>query len=127
VQLRFCRLDSSSDQDDNFPSSICVKVNGKTVQLPNLIPSNRPGVDPKRPSRPLNVTNYVKISPLCTNTVHVTWMPDSSNTSHVLALYLVKKVTSAELLTRIKNKGAKPADYTRGMSKCIFSKTTRPD
>ncbi len=34
VQLRFCLLETSCDQEDAFPPSICVRVNGKMATLP---------------------------------------------------------------------------------------------
>lgn len=34
VQLRFCLLETSCDQDDCFPPSVAVKVNNKMCQLP---------------------------------------------------------------------------------------------
>lgn len=34
VQLRFCLLETTSEQEDNFPSNVTVKVNGKPCQLP---------------------------------------------------------------------------------------------
>jgi len=34
VQVRFCRLDTSCEQDDCFPPGICVTVNDQMCQLP---------------------------------------------------------------------------------------------
>lgn len=34
VQLRFCLMDTATEQDDYFPPNIAVKVNGKQCQLP---------------------------------------------------------------------------------------------
>ncbi|XP_076354602.1 E3 SUMO-protein ligase PIAS2-like isoform X7 [Tachypleus tridentatus] len=73
VQLRFCLLETSCAQDDNFPPSICVKVNSKVCPLPNPIPTNKPGVEPKRPSRPVNVTGLCRLSPTCPNHINISW------------------------------------------------------
>ncbi|XP_022221627.2 E3 SUMO-protein ligase PIAS2 isoform X1 [Drosophila obscura] len=116
VQLRFCLVETSCDQEDCFPPNVNVKVNNKLCQLPNVIPTNRPNVEPKRPPRPVNVTSNVKLSPTVTNTIMVQWCPDYTR-SYCLAVYLVKKLTSAQLLVRMKSKGVKPADYTRGLIK----------
>nr|XP_016929397.1 E3 SUMO-protein ligase PIAS2 isoform X1 [Drosophila suzukii] len=116
VQLRFCLVETSCDQEDCFPPNVNVKVNNKLCQLPNVIPTNRPNVEPKRPPRPVNVTSNVKLSPTVTNTIMVQWCPDYTR-SYCLAVYLVKKLTSAQLLQRMKTKGVKPADYTRGLIK----------
>ncbi|XP_037815328.1 E3 SUMO-protein ligase PIAS2 isoform X1 [Lucilia sericata] len=116
VQLRFCLLETSCDQEDCFPPSVSVKVNNKLCQLPNVIPTNRPNVEPKRPPRPVNVTSNVKLSPTVTNTITVQWCPDYTR-GYCIAVYLVKKLTSAQLLQRMKQKGVKPADYTRALIK----------
>ncbi|XP_055859059.1 uncharacterized protein LOC129921308 isoform X6 [Episyrphus balteatus] len=116
VQLRFCLLETSCEQEDCFPSNVIVKVNNKLCPLPNPIPTNRPNVEPKRPPRPVNVTSNVKLSPTVTNTVTVQWCPDFSR-GYCIAAYLVKKLTSSQLLHRMKTKGIKPADYTRGLIK----------
>lgn len=34
VQLRFCLLETSCEQDDYFPPNVVVKVNNKLCQLP---------------------------------------------------------------------------------------------
>ena len=34
VQLRFCLNETTCEQDDNFPPSICVKINSKMCPLP---------------------------------------------------------------------------------------------
>ena len=34
IQLRFCHLDPSCEQDDNFPKNLDLKVNGKPFPLP---------------------------------------------------------------------------------------------
>lgn len=116
VQLRFCLLETSCEQEDCFPPNVTVKVNNKLCQLPNVIPTNRPNVDPKRPPRPVNVTSNVKLSPTVTNTITVQWCPDYTR-GYCIAVYLVKKLTSAQLLHRMKTKGVKPADYTRALIK----------
>ena len=40
VQLRLSLLETTSEQPDNFPKSLSVKVNGKTCSLPNPLPSH---------------------------------------------------------------------------------------
>lgn len=77
-------------------------------------------MEPKRPPRPVNVTANVKLSPTVTNTITVQWCPDYTR-GYCIAVYLVKKLTSAQLLHRMKTKGVKPADYTRGLSMQNFN------
>uniref|UniRef100_A0A9I3E4K5 Protein inhibitor of activated STAT n=1 Tax=Anopheles dirus TaxID=7168 RepID=A0A9I3E4K5_9DIPT len=116
VQLRFCLLETTCEQDDYFPPNIVVKVNNKLCPLPNPIPTNKPGVEPKRPPRPVNITPNVKISPLVANHIAVSWCTEY-NRGYVAACYLVRKLTSTHLLQRLKTKGVKAADYTRALIK----------
>uniref|UniRef100_A0A182P5Y2 Protein inhibitor of activated STAT n=1 Tax=Anopheles epiroticus TaxID=199890 RepID=A0A182P5Y2_9DIPT len=116
VQLRFCLMETTCEQDDYFPPNIVVKVNNKLCPLPNPIPTNKPGVEPKRPPRPVNITPQVKLSPTVANHIAVSWCTEY-NRGYAAACYLVRKLTSAQLLQRLKTKGVKAADYTRALIK----------
>ncbi|XP_068220705.1 E3 SUMO-protein ligase PIAS2 isoform X2 [Palaemon carinicauda] len=116
VQMRFCLLETTCEQEDNFPPNIAVKINDKMCPLPTPIPTNKPGVEPKRPSRPVNVTALCRISPTVTNRIQVSWASEYGR-CYVISVYLVQKLTSDDLLQRLKNKGAKIADFTRSLVK----------
>ncbi|XP_076637541.1 E3 SUMO-protein ligase Su(var)2-10 isoform X1 [Colletes latitarsis] len=116
VQMRFCLQETSCEQEDCFPPSIAVKVNGKLCPLPNPIPTNKPGVEPKRPPRPVNISPLVKLSPTVGNQIHVTWSADYGR-PYAIAIYLVRKLSSTELLSRLKARGVRHSDYTRGLIK----------
>lgn len=83
IQIRFCLLETSCEQEDNFPSNLSVKVNGKLVTLPNPIPTNKPGVEPKRPPRPVNITSLCRLSPTVANQINVTWASDMGGRGYV--------------------------------------------
>lgn len=85
----------------------------------NPIPTNKPSVEPKRPPRPVNISPLVKLSPTVGNEIRVTWSADYGR-RYAIAVYLVRKLTSAELLTRLKNRGPRQSDYTRGLSEHLF-------
>lgn len=72
--------DKSKELNDEFPPSISVQVNGKMVPLPNPIPTNKPGVEPKRPPRPVNLTPLCKLSPILPNNVTVKWAAEIGKT-----------------------------------------------
>ncbi|XP_011142417.1 E3 SUMO-protein ligase PIAS3 isoform X3 [Harpegnathos saltator] len=116
VQMRFCLQETSCEQEDYFPPNITVKVNGKLCPLPNPIPTNKPGVEPKRPPRPVNISPLVKLSPTVGNEIRVSWSADYGR-RFAVAIYLVRKLSSVELLNRLKNRGARHSDYTRGLIK----------
>lgn len=81
----------------------------------NPIPTNKPSVEPKRPPRPINISALVKLSPTVPNEIRVSWSADYGR-RYAIAVYLVRKLSSAELLTRLKNRGVRHSDYTRGLS-----------
>lgn len=85
----------------------------------NPIPTNKPSVEPKRPPRPINISPLVKLSPTVGNEIRVTWSADYGR-RYAIAVYLVRKLSSAELLNRLKNRGVRHSDYTRGLSKQSF-------
>ncbi|XP_071167505.1 E3 SUMO-protein ligase PIAS2-like isoform X2 [Mytilus edulis] len=116
IQLRFCLLETSCEQDDNFPPSICVRVNGKLAPLPNPIPTTKPGVEPKRPGRPVDITSFCRLSPTMPNQIDVSWATDFGR-GYCVAIYLVKKLSSDILMMRLKQFGNRHPDHTRALIK----------
>ncbi|XP_018330903.1 E3 SUMO-protein ligase PIAS2 [Agrilus planipennis] len=116
VQLRFCLLETTCEQEDCFPPNVVVKVNNKLCPLPNPIPTNKPGVEPKRPPRPVNITPLVKLSPTVANNIHVSWAADYGR-GYAITVALVHKRNSSDLLQRLKSRGVKHSDHTRGLIK----------
>lgn len=114
VQLRFCVLETAAPQEDYFPPSVLVKVNGKPCQLPNPIPTNKPGVEAKRPPRPVNVTPHVKLSPTVSNSIQVSWAVEFGK-NFCVSVYLVRKLNSAQLLERLRSKGVQPLATTKSV------------
>jgi len=116
VQLRFCPLDNSAEQGDEFPPSICVTVNSKMCQLPNPIPTNKPNVEPKRPPKPISITPLCKLSPMNPNVVNIKWASEFSK-GWVVGIWLVEKLSSEQLLDRLKKKGSRNQEFTREIIK----------
>jgi len=116
IQMRFSLLETSCEQEDNFPSSICVKVNGKLCPLPNPIPTNKPGAEPKRPPRPINITPLCKLSSTTANYINVSWAVEVGR-AHTVSVYQVDNLTYQDLLTQLKAKGQRQPDYTKALIK----------
>ncbi|KFM61605.1 E3 SUMO-protein ligase PIAS1, partial [Stegodyphus mimosarum] len=116
VQLRVCLLDTSCDQDDEIPTSVCIKVNKNVVNLPNPIPTNKPGVEPKRPKRPVDITLFIKKSVSEPNEVHISWGINCGR-AYVVGIFLVQKQTSSVLIKRLKSNGVRNPDHTTAMIK----------
>jgi len=116
IQMRFSLLETSCEQEDNFPSSICVKVNGKLCPLPNPIPTNKPGMEPKRPPRPINITPLCKLSSTTANYINVSWAVEVGR-AHTVSVYQVDNLTYKDLLDQLKAKGQRQPDYTKALIK----------
>lgn len=116
VQLRIGCLENNREQEDEFPSSICLKVNNKVASLPNPIPTNKPGVEPKRPKRPLDITNLIRRSLSEPQVVCVSWAT-TNNRPYVMGIFLVRKQTSSVLIKRLKDNGVRNPDHTTAMIK----------
>uniref|UniRef100_A0A8C5LYV0 RING-type E3 ubiquitin transferase n=2 Tax=Leptobrachium leishanense TaxID=445787 RepID=A0A8C5LYV0_9ANUR len=114
VVLRICYTDISSPQEDQYPPNIAVKVNHNYCSVPGYYPSNKPGVEPKRPCRPINLTNLMYLSS-ASNRVTVTW--GNYGKSYSVGLYLVRQRTSSELLQRLKTIGVKHPELCKTLVK----------
>ncbi|XP_049643952.1 E3 SUMO-protein ligase PIAS4 [Suncus etruscus] len=114
VVLRICYSDASGPQEDQYPPNIAVKVNHSYCSVPGYYPSNKPGVEPKRPCRPINLTHLMYLSS-ATNRITVTW--GNYGKSYSVALYLVRQLTSSELLQRLKTIGVKHPELCKALVK----------
>lgn len=111
VQLRICFLDSSCDQEDELPPSICLKINHVVFNMPNPIPTNRPGAEPRRPKKPVDITNLTKKTDVEPNVVTISWASVAGK-PYVLGIFLVRKQNSAVLIRRLKANGVRNPDHT---------------
>ncbi|NXW81848.1 PIAS3 ligase, partial [Alopecoenas beccarii] len=116
VQLRFCLCETSCPQEDYFPPNLFVKVNGKLCPLPGFLPPAKNGAEPKRPSRPVNITALARLSATVPNTIVVNWSSDFGR-NYSLSVYLVKQLTAAALLQKLRAKGVRNADHSRALIK----------
>ncbi|KAK0426188.1 hypothetical protein QR680_009578 [Steinernema hermaphroditum] len=113
LQLRFFSADSNNiEQFDSFPPNCGVRIDGNPVVLPNIIPTNKPNVEPKRPSRPVNVTTYISPA-LNKHTITVEWSSDKR--FWAVGIYHVERLNSAILFTRLTNDARfmRPLNVTR--------------
>ena len=54
----------------------------------NPIPTNKPGVEPKRPSRPVNITSICRLSPTVSNQISISWASEYGRVGQNLDLKL---------------------------------------
>ncbi|XP_053725973.1 E3 SUMO-protein ligase PIAS2 [Synchiropus splendidus] len=116
IQLRFCLSETSCPQEDTYPNSLCVKVNGKLFPLPGFAPPPKNGVEQKRPGRPLNITSLVRLTSAVPNQISVSWAPEIGKT-YSISVYLVRQLTSPLLLQRLRMKGIRNPDHSRALIK----------
>ncbi|NXN96213.1 PIAS2 ligase, partial [Rhinopomastus cyanomelas] len=116
VQLRLCLAETSCPQEDNYPNSLCIKVNGKLFPLPGYAPPPKNGIEQKRPGRPLNITSVVRLSSAVPNQISISWASEIGK-NYSMSVYLVRQLTSAMLLQRLKMKGIRNPDHSRALIK----------
>uniref|UniRef100_A0AAY5ES15 Protein inhibitor of activated STAT, 2 n=1 Tax=Electrophorus electricus TaxID=8005 RepID=A0AAY5ES15_ELEEL len=116
IQLRFCLSETSCPQEDSYPNSLCIKVNGKLFPLPGYAPPPKNGVEQKRPGKPLNITSLIRLSSAVPNQISVTWAPEIGKT-YSMSVYLVRQLTSPLLLQRLRMKGIRNPDHSRALIK----------
>ncbi|XP_042337924.1 E3 SUMO-protein ligase PIAS4-A [Plectropomus leopardus] len=110
VVLRICYTDSIGVQEDQYPPNIAVKVNQSYCHVPGYYPSNKPGVEPRRPCRPVNITPWLHLSNV-TNRVTVTW--GNFGKRYSVAVYLVRVFTAADLFSQLKLCSVESAERCR--------------
>jgi len=116
ILLRFTKPASDNVQDDDFPRNLCLKVNNKVCPLPNPkpVPANRPNLEAKRPPKPLIITSLCKLNTKsCLNQVSVSYALAKDGTKHTVSVYLVEKLTPADLLKVMKTKGQRDPSVTK--------------
>ncbi|KAM6306871.1 E3 SUMO-protein ligase PIAS2-like isoform 2-T2 [Podargus strigoides] len=116
VQLRLCLAETSCPQEDNYPNSLCIKVNGKLFPLPGYAPALKNGIEQKPPGRPLNITSLVRLSSAVPNQISISWASEIGK-NYSMSVYLVHQLTSAMLLQRLKTKGIRNPDHFRALIK----------
>ncbi|CAN8219955.1 unnamed protein product [Coccothraustes coccothraustes] len=116
VQLRLCLAETSCPQEDNYPNSLCIKVNGKLFPLPGYAPPPKNGIEQKRPGRPLNITSLVRLSSAVPNQISISWASEIGK-NYSMSVYLVRQITSSMLLQRLKIKGIRNPDHSRALIK----------
>ncbi|KAK2509840.1 hypothetical protein MC885_015754 [Smutsia gigantea] len=113
---RLCLAETSCPQEDNYPNSLCIKVNGKLFPLPGYAPPPKNGIEQKRPGRPLNITSLVRLSSAVPNQISISWASEIGK-NYSMSVYLVRQLTSAMLLQRLKMKGIRNPDHSRALIK----------
>ena len=125
IHLRFCLADQSLPQDDLLPLNLTVKLNQKNIPLPSIVPSNKPNIESKRQSKPIDLTPFCKLSPISKNHLNVNWSQDTNqNKNYCFTIYIARRLSSKELLDKLKEKSILDPSETQRL---IISKLTDTD
>lgn len=116
ILLRFCYLETTGEQDDNFPPDVTVLVNGTQVVLPPAVSNpNKPNIPAKRPGQHVDITKLCKLCPFVQNVVEVRWFVDiqDPSRSYVVNVIVAEKLGADTLLHRIKERGLSDLELTK--------------
>ncbi|KAI7809983.1 protein inhibitor of activated STAT [Triplophysa rosa] len=109
VVLRICYSESIGVEEDQYPANIGVSVNHANCPVQCSYSSNKPGTEPSRPCRPIDITPLLWVS--FTNRFSVTW--GNFGKRYSVAVYLVRVVSSQELLTRLRRSSVESLELCR--------------
>ncbi|XP_039517104.1 E3 SUMO-protein ligase PIAS4b [Pimephales promelas] len=109
VVLRICYSESVGVEEDQYPPNISVLVNHMICPVQCSYSSDKMGTEPSRPCRPIDITP--KLYPSFTNRVSVEWGNFGKNYS--VAVYVVRLVSSQELLDELRRTSVEQQDLCR--------------
>ncbi|VVC38328.1 Hypothetical protein CINCED_3A012020 [Cinara cedri] len=125
AQLRICHLDTGLHEIvDCLPIGLAIKINNRHIPLPPAFakPGTKPGVEPRRVPRPINIGHYIKLNPNMENLITIFWNPDGK--LYVMSLNMVKKLSSNSLINKLLEKGGRSSEETKNY---IIKKLTNDD
>lgn len=109
VVLRICYSESIGVEEDQYPANISVSVNHTNCPVQCSYSSNKPGREPSRPCRPIDITPLLYVS--FTNRFSVTW--GNFGKCYSVGVYVVRVVSSQELLTRLRGTAVESLEVCR--------------
>ncbi|NP_956637.2 E3 SUMO-protein ligase PIAS4b isoform 1 [Danio rerio] len=109
VVLRICYSESIGVEEDQYPPNICVSVNHNNCPVQCTYSSNKLGLEPSRPCRPIDITSDLYLS--FTNRFTVLW--GNFGKSYSVAVYLVRLVSCQQLLDQLRSSSVEQQDVCR--------------
>lgn len=112
-QMRICLFEPGAiELTDCWPNKLHIRVNDKFCELPETDSKRRTRTKANRSVQPINeCTQYLKLNPNIYNTVILNWIPDGK--TYIMGTFLVKKLTTKELLQKLYDKEPKSSKDTK--------------
>ncbi|EDV26398.1 uncharacterized protein TRIADDRAFT_54339 [Trichoplax adhaerens] len=117
--LRLGTVDSNGLFADYYPHALCVKANGSSCPIPNIAPSasnNSKSGTAKKSKKPIDITQYINITPNYTNRVKVSCTPLTVE-KYYGSIILVRQSTPGLLLQKILDKDDASQEQTISLVK----------
>uniref|UniRef100_A0A7E4ZVF9 SP-RING-type domain-containing protein n=1 Tax=Panagrellus redivivus TaxID=6233 RepID=A0A7E4ZVF9_PANRE len=105
VQLRMFQFDLDVEQADDFPPKCAVNVNDQPVNLPAVIPTNKPNAEVKRLSRPVDITHAItrNNAVIRQSKLDIEWYSDRR--TWVVGVWVVNRLNTDLLHERLFSRG----------------------
>lgn len=123
LQLRLCLAEASCPQKDDYLENLSIKVNGKLVPSSKYTPPPPPPnetIKERCPGHTVNITSLLRLSSAVPNQISISWASNIGK-NYCMSAYLVRQLTSAVLLQRLKIKSIRNADDCRALIKELFT------
>ncbi|XP_026820323.1 E3 SUMO-protein ligase PIAS2-like [Rhopalosiphum maidis] len=110
-QIRICQLEIGRNEVTDFlPLGLNIRVGNKICSLPPIA-SVRLGNESRRIAKPINIAQYLKLNPNISNSITINWVPDGKK--YALAMFIVKKLCSDNLLKKLLDRETKSSEETK--------------
>jgi len=112
-QIRICQLknDVYDEVTDCLPVGLHIRVCNSNCTLPPIVTRERSGMKSRRAARPINIAQFLKLSPIIKNVITINWIPDGKK--YALAMYIVKQLSVDTLLKKLHDKKARSSEETK--------------
>ncbi|KAI6057789.1 E3 SUMO-protein ligase PIAS2 [Aix galericulata] len=115
IMCRSRRSDVSVSVSLRCPGAATL-MSRRRCNVSGYAPPPKNGIEQKRPGRPLNITSLVRLSSAVPNQISISWASEIGK-NYSMSVYLVRQLTSAMLLQRLKMKGIRNPDHSRALIK----------
>lgn len=115
IILRFVQIDLKENVTERLPYNITISVNGQQCKLPTLNIPTKAGITPWRCNVPIDLTQQTDLRNCSQNELKITWSEEPHQ--YMASVYVAEKLTSDELLIKLKEKPIRKCEKTKELIK----------